>query len=176
MTINYEVLQAYALQQRLNFNELCATVRAALGPVDGPAGTEDQPEDRPAPGFGEAGTREAFEADAGPYGFDLTRSANVTGEPWGDYDDPTTGHRWAGWLAALSAPHPCEPEPPYLRTVLEVDEGLVRYLYERLCGAYQQTSEVRAGTDLQFMRAETHELAATVARWVTQYEADHVQR
>lgn len=48
--------------------------------------------------------RRHFEADAAPYGFDLTRDNNTTGEPWCDYRDHDTGHRWAGWLASR-APH-----------------------------------------------------------------------
>ena len=45
--------------------------------------------------------RERFEADAGPYGFDLTRcKVSLSGEPWTEYRDSGTGHRWAGWLAA----------------------------------------------------------------------------
>lgn len=51
----------------------------------------------------EAEEREAFEADAGPLGFDLTREErSLSGEPWTDYRNPETGHRWAGWLAARS--------------------------------------------------------------------------
>lgn len=49
--------------------------------------------------------RERFEADAGPYGFDLTRcELSLSGEPWTEYRDSGTGHRWAGWLAARN-PH-----------------------------------------------------------------------
>ena len=44
--------------------------------------------------------RALFEADAKPYGFELTRWASVTDEPWTEYVDEFTGHRWAGWLAA----------------------------------------------------------------------------
>lgn len=47
--------------------------------------------------------RALFEADAESYGFDLARSAaaeNPGGEPWSEYADPATGHRWGGWLAA----------------------------------------------------------------------------
>ncbi|MEW6314732.1 MAG: hypothetical protein AB1513_11965 [Pseudomonadota bacterium] len=47
--------------------------------------------------------RSAFEADAGPYGFDLTRHQCAAPEPWSEYADPKTGHRWAGWLAAFAA-------------------------------------------------------------------------
>lgn len=43
--------------------------------------------------------RELFEQDAEPYGFDLTRAACAAPEPWSEYTDPATGHRWAGWLA-----------------------------------------------------------------------------
>lgn len=45
--------------------------------------------------------RDAFEADAGPYGFDLTRHDCAAPEPWAEYLDDATGHRWAGWLAAF---------------------------------------------------------------------------
>lgn len=48
--------------------------------------------------------RKKFEADAMPYGFSLERATNLTGEPWCDYEDGPTGHRWAGWLACLD-PH-----------------------------------------------------------------------
>lgn len=47
--------------------------------------------------------RAAFEADAGPYGFDLKRNKCAAPEPWSEYSDADTGHRWAGWLAACSA-------------------------------------------------------------------------
>jgi len=47
--------------------------------------------------------RKAFEADAGPYDFDLTRVQSAAPEPWSEYDDYATGHRWGGWLAAASA-------------------------------------------------------------------------
>ena len=43
-----------------------------------------------------------FEADAAPMGFDLTRSraGQISAEPWAEYADDATGHRWGGWLAA----------------------------------------------------------------------------
>jgi len=44
--------------------------------------------------------REKFESDARPYGFDLTRFDCISDEPWSEYVDSETGHRWAGWLAA----------------------------------------------------------------------------
>lgn len=44
--------------------------------------------------------RAAFEADAESLGFDLTRVDNPNVEPWDDYDDSATGHRWGGWIAA----------------------------------------------------------------------------
>jgi len=44
--------------------------------------------------------RENFEEDAAQYGFDLTRYKCAAPEPWSEYADPATGHRWAGWLAA----------------------------------------------------------------------------
>lgn len=47
--------------------------------------------------------REAFEADAEPYGFDLTRHQCAAPEPWAEYADAATGHRWGGWLAAIAA-------------------------------------------------------------------------
>ena len=46
-----------------------------------------------------ADERDGFEADAGPYGFDLTRQETVAPEPWAEYRDEASGHRWAGWLA-----------------------------------------------------------------------------
>lgn len=44
--------------------------------------------------------RVLFEADAKEYGFDLTRFQCAAPEPWSEYADPATGHRWGGWLAA----------------------------------------------------------------------------
>jgi hypothetical protein len=46
--------------------------------------------------------RKLFEADAAPYGFDLTRYECAAPEPWSEYHSPATGHRWGGWLAARS--------------------------------------------------------------------------
>lgn len=43
--------------------------------------------------------RDIFEQDAATYGFDLTRAYSAAPEPWSEYADATTGHRWAGWLA-----------------------------------------------------------------------------
>lgn len=43
--------------------------------------------------------REAFEKDAEPMGFDLTRFECAAPEPWSEYADSDTGHRWGGWLA-----------------------------------------------------------------------------
>ena len=48
-------------------------------------------------------SREAFEADAAAYGFDLTRFECAAPEPWSEYKDEATGHRWAGWQAARAA-------------------------------------------------------------------------
>lgn len=56
--------------------------------------------------------RRHFEADAAPYGFDLTRDNNTTGEPWCDYRDHDTGHRWAGWLASREPHHVPSTQPP----------------------------------------------------------------
>lgn len=44
--------------------------------------------------------RAAFEVDAETLGFDLTRAHNPNVEPWDDYVDQQTGHRWGGWIAA----------------------------------------------------------------------------
>ena len=44
--------------------------------------------------------RKLFEADAEPYGFDLTRHQCAAPEPWSEYADAATGNRWGGWLAA----------------------------------------------------------------------------
>lgn len=44
--------------------------------------------------------RMKFEADAKPYGFDLTRHQCAAPEPWSEYADDATGQRWGGWLAA----------------------------------------------------------------------------
>lgn len=46
--------------------------------------------------------RQLFEADASVYGFDLTRHQCAAPEPWSEYADAATGHRWGGWLAARS--------------------------------------------------------------------------
>ena len=46
--------------------------------------------------------RTGFEADAIPYGFDLTRQKTLAPEPWSEYRDEGTRHRWAGWLARAS--------------------------------------------------------------------------
>lgn len=48
--------------------------------------------------------RSLFEADAAPYGFDLSRHECAAPEPWSEYASAETGHRWAGWLAARSLP------------------------------------------------------------------------
>lgn len=47
--------------------------------------------------------RAQFEADAEPMGFDLTRQNLPVPEPWSEYADENTGHRWAGWQAARRA-------------------------------------------------------------------------
>lgn len=47
-------------------------------------------------------SREAFEADAAPYGFDLMHQECAAPEPWSEYADEATGHRWAGWQAAIA--------------------------------------------------------------------------
>ena len=44
--------------------------------------------------------RALFEADAKLYGFDLTRYSCAAHEPWSEYANLETGHRWGGWLAA----------------------------------------------------------------------------
>jgi len=43
--------------------------------------------------------RAAFEADAVPYGFSIERMTSASPEPWMEYAEQVTGHRWAGWLA-----------------------------------------------------------------------------
>jgi hypothetical protein len=49
----------------------------------------------------EALARQQFEADAAPMGFDLIRQSIAVPEPWAEYADENTGHRWGGWLAAF---------------------------------------------------------------------------
>jgi hypothetical protein len=44
--------------------------------------------------------RKLFEADAEPYGFDITRGECICGNPRCDYLEENTGNRWAGWMAA----------------------------------------------------------------------------
>lgn len=46
--------------------------------------------------------RKLFEADAEVYGFDVTRQQCVAPEPWSEYVNAETGHRWGGWLVAQS--------------------------------------------------------------------------
>lgn len=43
-----------------------------------------------------------FEDDADSYGFDLRRLTCASPEPWSEYYNSDTGHRWGGWLAARS--------------------------------------------------------------------------
>ena len=65
---------------------------------------DDKPgEVRSNVGLGLEPERAAFEADAAAYDFDLTRdngTSAIAPEPWSEYLDHATGHRWAGWLAA----------------------------------------------------------------------------
>lgn len=58
--------------------------------------------------------RAAFEADAEPMGFDLTRFQCAAPEPWSEYANELTGHRWGGWLAALAS---AQPAPQGWRTI-----------------------------------------------------------
>ena len=53
--------------------------------------------------------RVLFEADAELMGFDLTRCENIGVEPWADYANSDTGHRWGGWLGAALRSMPAEP-------------------------------------------------------------------
>ncbi len=57
--------------------------------------------------------RAAFEADAGPMGFDLTRGVMDCQEvePWTEYLHAATGDRWAGWLARALSPTARAPQP-----------------------------------------------------------------
>lgn len=50
-----------------------------------------------------AAARVAFERDAEPMGFDLRRHECMVPEPWSEYHDINTGHRWGGYLAATHA-------------------------------------------------------------------------
>lgn len=50
-----------------------------------------------------AAVRVAFEHDAEPMGFDLRRHECMVPEPWSEYRDINTGHRWGGYLAATHA-------------------------------------------------------------------------
>jgi len=48
--------------------------------------------------------REKFEADAKELGFDLTRTEfNPNVEPWDDYIEDDTGHRYGGFIAGYQA-------------------------------------------------------------------------
>ena len=49
--------------------------------------------------------RIAFEADAAQYDFNLTRRQCAAPEPWSEYANEATGHRWGGWLAAMASAH-----------------------------------------------------------------------
>lgn len=46
--------------------------------------------------------RKKFERDSNRYGYNLQRSRCLCPNPVCEYLDPLTGHRWAGWLAALN--------------------------------------------------------------------------
>ncbi|MBN9410872.1 MAG: hypothetical protein J0H69_17140 [Burkholderiales bacterium] len=68
---------------------------------------------------GNQAERLLFEADASPMGFDLARGSAVvqslTPEPWSEYADNNTGHRWAGWLArAATSPQAAPVVPSHL--------------------------------------------------------------
>ena len=71
--------------------------------------------------------RVAFEADAAPMGFDLTRQSIAVSEPWTEYADENTGHRWAGWQARAA-----------------LDEALLRQAMEALEQTYYPTHPVIA--------------------------------
>jgi hypothetical protein len=43
--------------------------------------------------------RPHFERDAGAYDFDLQRLECAAPEPWSEYENNETGHRWGGFLA-----------------------------------------------------------------------------
>lgn len=45
--------------------------------------------------------RAVFEEQAEPMGFDLTRIKLAVPEPWAEYKDDDTGHRWGGFLAGV---------------------------------------------------------------------------
>lgn len=47
--------------------------------------------------------RKAFEQDAEALGFSTVRLVNQNPEPWDDYLEHNTGHRWGGWLAHAQA-------------------------------------------------------------------------
>ena len=47
--------------------------------------------------------RKTFEQDAGALGFSTVRLVNCNPEPWDDYLEHNTGHRWGGWLARAHA-------------------------------------------------------------------------
>jgi len=50
--------------------------------------------------------RKKFEADAKELGFDLTRTEfNLNVEPWDDYIEDDTGHRYGGFIAGYQAAH-----------------------------------------------------------------------
>ena len=51
----------------------------------------------------QAAVRVAFEHDAEPMGFDIRRYECAAPEPWPEYLDVSTGHRWGGYLAAVHA-------------------------------------------------------------------------
>ena len=77
--------------------------------------------------------RAAFEADAAPYDFDLTRVKIAAPEPWAEYADDATGHRWGGWLAA-SAQRDLRSEKSTRRSVacVKACEGLETDLLEKI--------------------------------------------
>lgn len=50
--------------------------------------------------------REAFEADAGPYGYDLRRANHARAGLFGEsYADDVTENRWLGWAARAGCEH-----------------------------------------------------------------------
>lgn len=107
--------------------------------------------------------RAAFEADAGPMGFDLRRQSIAVPEPWAEYVDLDTGHRWAGWQAATLAERnrcalACE-------ALLELDEAAksaekIRML--RGTGGDSELSALKHGLDVDTYNAGIKKCIAAI--------------
>ncbi len=95
LTLALEALEA-ALSDYLPYIDRCKEAITAIKQAQQAQETVEQDRESERP---------AFEADAEPLGFDLTRIANPNVEPWDDYLEMETGMRWGGWLARAARPN-----------------------------------------------------------------------